>query len=115
MGARENLAAEKKALLSEITHTVEEMADKAFKVIQGHHGKIADNYLSLKAYAVSAEGAITKYVGHGKGKNLSSLGDLLTNVVACPTSLWKRLRVCPQLALSRPSSPVVRSRSTAPS
>merc|ERR1711968_313121 len=78
--ARENLAAEKKALLSEITHTVEEMADKAFKVIQGHHGKIADNYLSLKAYAVSAEDAITKYVGHGKGKNLSSLGDLLTNV-----------------------------------
>jgi len=78
--ARENLAAEKKALLSEITHTVEEMADKAFKVIQGHHGKIADNYLSLKAYAVSAEDAITKYVGHGKGKNLSSLGDLLTNI-----------------------------------
>jgi len=78
--ARENLAAEKKALLSEITHTVEEMADKAFKVIQGHHGKIADNYLSLKAYAVAAEGAITKYVGHGKGKNLSSLGDLLTNI-----------------------------------
>merc|ERR1711937_836544 len=33
-----------KALLSEIAHTVEEMADKAFKVIQGHHGKIADNY-----------------------------------------------------------------------
>merc|ERR1712216_201859 len=78
--ARENLAAEKKALLSEITHTVEDMADKAFKVIQGHHGKIADNSLSLKAYAVSAEDAITKYVGHGKGKNLSSLGDLLTNV-----------------------------------
>merc|ERR1711968_315427 len=78
--ARENLAAEKKALLNEITTTVEDMADKAFKVIQGHHGKIADNYLSLKAYAVSAEGAITKYVGHGKGKNLSSLGDLLTNI-----------------------------------
>jgi len=78
--ARENLAAEKKSLLSEITHTVEEMADTAFKVIQGNHGKIADNYLSLKAYAVSAEDAITKYVGHGKGKNLSSLGDLLTNV-----------------------------------
>merc|ERR1711968_364143 len=78
--ARENLAAEKKALLNEITTTVEDMADKAFKVIQGHHGKIADNYLSLKAYAVSAEDAITKYVGHGKGKNLSSLGDLLTNI-----------------------------------
>merc|ERR1712023_140633 len=34
----------------------------------------------MGAYAVAAEGAITKYVGHGKGKNLSSLGDLLTNV-----------------------------------
>merc|ERR1711998_289335 len=78
--ARENLAAEKKSMLIEITETVEEMADMAFKTIQGDHGKIADNYLSLKAYAVTAEDAITKYVGQGKGKNLSSLGDLLTNI-----------------------------------
>jgi hypothetical protein len=78
--ARENLAAEKKAMLIEITNTVEEMADMAFKTIQGDHGKIADNYLSLKAYAVTAEDKITAYVGQGKGKNLSSLGDLLTNI-----------------------------------
>merc|ERR1711998_356994 len=78
--ANENLAAEKKAMLIEITETVEKMADVAFKTIQGDHGKIADNYLSLKAYAVTAEDAITKYVGQGKGKNLSSLGDLLTNI-----------------------------------
>merc|ERR1711970_193457 len=53
--AQENLAAEKKAMLIEITETVEAMADKAFQTSQGDHGKIADNYLS-------------------------SLGDLLTNV-----------------------------------
>merc|ERR1711934_1138652 len=37
----------------------------------GKHQKLADNYLSLKAYAATAE---------DKGRNLSSLGDLLTNV-----------------------------------
>merc|ERR1711990_261967 len=40
-----------------------------FKTVQGKHQKIADNYLSLNAY-----------VAKGKGKNLNSLGDLLTNV-----------------------------------
>jgi hypothetical protein len=78
--AREHLAGAKKSLLVEITNTVEDYADKTFKTIQGKHGKIADNYLSLKAYAVTAEKMITDYVGKGKGKNLSSLGDLLVNV-----------------------------------
>merc|ERR1712054_611323 len=45
--ARENLAGAKQAMLIEITETVEDMADKAFK-----------------------------------GKNLSSLGDLLVNIAA---------------------------------
>merc|ERR1711998_321149 len=48
--AREHLSAEKKAMLIEITNTVEDTADMLFKTIQG------------------------------KGRNLSSLGDLLTNV-----------------------------------
>jgi len=78
--ARENLSGAKKSLLAEITNTVEDYADKTFKTIQGKHGKIADNYLSLKAYAVTAEDKITEYVGKGKGKNLSSLGDLLVNI-----------------------------------
>merc|ERR1711998_422652 len=67
--AREHLSAEKKAMLIEITNTVEDTADMLFKTIQGKHQKLADNYLSLQAY-----------VGKGKGRNLSSLGDLLTNV-----------------------------------
>jgi len=78
--ARENLAAEKKTMLVEITNTVEKFADMTFKTIQGKHQKIADNYLSLKAYAVTAKDKINAYVGTGKGKNLSSLGDLLSNI-----------------------------------
>merc|ERR1712188_275452 len=49
MGARA-----KRAMLIEISERVEHTADKLFKTIQGSHQKIADNYLSLKAYAVTA-------------------------------------------------------------
>merc|ERR1711939_89376 len=80
--AEEALNAAKKTLLVEITDTVEDFADKTFAAVQGSHAKIADNYLSLKAYAVTAEAKIVAYVGQGKGKNLSSLGDLLVNIAA---------------------------------
>merc|ERR1711939_439497 len=58
------------------------MGDKLFATIQGDHQKIADNYLSLKAYAVTASGKLNDYVTKGKGKNLSSLGDLLTTIAS---------------------------------
>jgi len=89
--ARVALAGTKKTMLIEITNTVEDTADKAFKVIQGSHSKIADNYLSLKAYAITATELLSNYVQQGKGKNLSSLGDLLVNVAALSS-------VKPQLA-----------------
>merc|ERR1719359_1528230 len=79
---RVNLAKTKKALLIEISERVEATADKMFKSIQGNHKTIADNYLSFKAYAVTAGSKITQYVIKGKGKNLSSLGDLLVNTAA---------------------------------
>merc|ERR1712078_429841 len=69
-----------RGLLIEISERVEHTADKLFKTIQGSHQKIADNYLSLKAYAVTAGDKLKDYVIKGKGKNLSSLGDLLTTV-----------------------------------
>merc|ERR1711981_181886 len=69
--AREHLASTKRSVLIEISERVERTADKLFKTIQGNHKKIADNYLSLKAYAAK-----------GKGRNLSSLGDLLNSVTA---------------------------------
>merc|ERR1711998_231375 len=61
--AREHLSAEKKAMLIEITNTVEDTADMLFKTIQGKHQKLADNYLSLKAYAATAEDKVQDYVG----------------------------------------------------
>merc|ERR1711990_528973 len=78
--ARGNLARAKRAMLIEISERVEHTADKLFKTIQGSHQKIADNYLSPKAYAVTAGGKLKDYIVKGKGKNLSSLGDLLTTV-----------------------------------
>merc|ERR1711998_349163 len=80
--ARANLARQKRAMLIEISERVEHTADKLFKSIQGSHQKIADNYLSLKAYAVTAGDKLKDYVIKGKGKNLSSLGDLLTTVAS---------------------------------
>merc|ERR1719453_2308196 len=55
--ARESLKGTSTALLIEITDTVE-------------------------AYADTAEEKVVAYVGQGKGKNLSSLGDLLVNIAA---------------------------------
>merc|ERR1719316_654739 len=78
--ARGNLARAKRAMLIEISERVEHTADKLFKTIQGSHQKIADNYLSLKAYAVTAGDKLKDYVAKGKGKNLSSLGDVLMTV-----------------------------------
>merc|ERR1719253_1649269 len=78
--SRARLVAAEKSMLVEITNTVEEYADMTFATIQGKHPKIADNYLSLKAYAITANGALNTYVGQGKGKNLSSLGDLLLSI-----------------------------------
>jgi hypothetical protein len=80
--ARTRLAKSKKALLVEISVKVEATADKLFKSIQGNHKQLADNYLSLKAYSNVASGKLLKYVAKGKGKNLSSIGDLLSQVAA---------------------------------
>merc|ERR1711934_1331642 len=78
--ARGNLAREKRAMLVEISERVENAADNLFKTIQGSHKQIADNYLSLKAYAVTAGDKLKEYVIKSKGKNLSSLRDLLSTV-----------------------------------
>merc|ERR1711970_718829 len=52
--AIENIDTEKKTLLTTISVAVENMADNIFGTVQGNRQKIADNYLSLKAYATAA-------------------------------------------------------------
>merc|ERR1711968_162918 len=75
--AIENINSEKKTLLTTISVAVENMADNVFATVQGHHAKIADNYLSLKAYAQAAADDLEDYMKKGKTKGLSSVGDLL--------------------------------------
>jgi len=78
--AMENMAAEKKALLTTISSSVENMADNIFVAVQENRHKTADNFLSLKAYATTAADKITDYLTKGKGRNLASIGDLLQTV-----------------------------------
>merc|ERR1712022_87697 len=76
----EHLKNTKRFLQVEMGEQVEEAADSVMKIIEGKRQKVADNYLSLKAYAVAAADGIEDYVTKGKGRGLSSIGDLLVTV-----------------------------------
>merc|ERR1711934_1089209 len=91
--AMANIALEKKALLTTISESVENMADNVFALVQGNRQKIADNYLSLKAYSATAADKIEDYLAKGKGRNLSSIGDLLKTVAISPLSRPSQLLV----------------------
>jgi len=70
--------------MTTISVAVENMADNIFAAVQGNRQKTADNYLSLKAYAMASADKIADYLQKGKGRNLSSVGDLL-NTLATDT------------------------------
>merc|ERR1711935_697457 len=76
----EHLKGTKRFLQVELAAQVEEAADNVMDILEGKRQKIADNYLSFKAYAVSAADKVEDYVGEGKGRGLSSIGDLLITV-----------------------------------
>jgi len=75
-----HLKSTKRFLQVELNESVERAADNVFKIMQGKRQQIADNYLSLKAYAVSSADKVEDYVSKGKGRALSSVGDLLQTV-----------------------------------
>ena len=89
--AMENIATEKKALLTTISVAVENMADNVFKTVQENRKQTADNFLSLKAYAIAAADKVDDYVSKGKGRNLSSIGDLLQSLAAAKDLKVKRI------------------------
>merc|ERR1711934_1229617 len=76
----EHLKDTKRYLQVELNESVERAADNVYKIIEGKRQKIADNYLSLKAYAVASADKVEDYVSKGKGRALSSIGDLLGTV-----------------------------------
>merc|ERR1712159_615071 len=76
----EHLKGTKRFLQVELSAQVERAADNVMDIIEGKRQKIAGNYLSLKAYAVSAADKVEDYVTEGKGRGLSSIGDLLLTI-----------------------------------
>jgi hypothetical protein len=70
----------KRYLQIELASAVDRTADSLFASIRSDRQKIADNYLSLKAYAVTAADKVVDTIGHGHGRYLSSIGDLLQTV-----------------------------------
>merc|ERR1711924_444570 len=80
--AEANMGDTKRFLQVELAESTDRAADDVFKLLNGKRQKIADNYLSLKAYAVSSADKIADYTTAGKGRGLSSVGDLLQTVAA---------------------------------
>jgi hypothetical protein len=78
--ALSNIKKSKKALSTFSASMIERMANGVYKTIQGGRHKVADNYLSLKAYAATGKDAITDYMKKSKRSGLSSIGDLLVTV-----------------------------------
>merc|ERR1711959_779545 len=79
----ENLKKTKRHLQTELSEGIDRAADNVFKIVNGKRQKVADNYLSLKAYAVATADKVIDYRKKGKnGRNLSSIGDLLQTVAA---------------------------------
>merc|ERR1712188_68616 len=79
----ENLKKTKRYLQTELSEGIDRAADNVFKIVNGKRQKIADNYLSLKAYAVASADLVVDYRKKGKnGRNLSSVGDLLQTIAA---------------------------------
>merc|ERR1712022_4919 len=76
----EHLKDTKRYLQIELNQRVEDAADNVMKIMEGKRQVIADNFLSLKAYAVSAADSVEDYVVKGKGRGLSSIGDLLVTI-----------------------------------
>merc|ERR1712216_493643 len=76
----EHLKNTKRYLQVELNESVERAADAVYKTLEGNRQKIADNYLSLKAYSVAAADKIQDAIAKGHGKALSSIGDLLETI-----------------------------------
>merc|ERR1719267_64946 len=76
----EHLKGTKRFLQVELAAQVEDAADSVMDILEGKRQKIADNYLSFKAYAVAAADKVEDYVSKGQGRGMSSIGDLCLTV-----------------------------------
>lgn len=72
----------KRTLVSTIGEQVEKMADAVFATVNSNRQQIADNYVSLKAYAVAAADALEDQQKKKGSRNLAAVGDLVKSVAA---------------------------------
>merc|ERR1739848_783421 len=77
-----NLKSTTRSLRVELAEGLDRAADRVLRTVSGKRHKMADNYLSLKAYSVAAADKVIDYTAKGKGRNLSSIGDLLRTIGA---------------------------------
>lgn len=64
-------------IMVELTESCEKSADRIFNQIIAKRATISDNYMSLKAYALGAQDAVSDYITKGNGVGLSAIGDFL--------------------------------------
>merc|ERR1711959_472511 len=77
-----NLKSSVRSLRVELAESLDRSADRVLRTVNGKRHKMADNSLPLKAYSVPAADKVIDYTAKGKGKNLSSIGDLLRTIGA---------------------------------
>merc|ERR1712072_647612 len=63
----ENLKNVKRYLMVELSSAVDRASDKAFRAVSENRQTIADNYLSLKAYAVAQMDELVDYIKVAEG------------------------------------------------
>jgi len=72
------------ALKNSVSQKVERQSDKEFAAVNSHRQRIADNYLSMKAYCVAAKGKLAEYnLAKYKSKSVNalvSIGDFCMSV-----------------------------------
>merc|ERR1711898_13522 len=77
-----NLKSSVRSMRVELAEGLDRAADRVLRTVSGKRHKMADNYLSLKAYSVAAIDKVVDYTAKGKGRNLSSIGDLVQTIGA---------------------------------
>merc|ERR1711881_274160 len=77
-----NLKSSVRSMRVELAEGLDRAADRVLRTVSGKRHKMADNYLSLKAYSVAAVDKVIDYTAKGKGRNLSSIGDLVQTIGA---------------------------------
>merc|ERR1712196_358544 len=70
----------KKVLAISLTEKIEKFANDVFRHVQTNQQKLADNYLSVKAYCVTSKFQWKQYQSQARGSPLVSIGDFCRSI-----------------------------------